>query len=257
MGAVPVQVLACGTRFPPDVHGVRGYSSQRPRRSRHPYCPQRRVSSRIRALRAAVMSDPASKEQWRKLLRARRRAFVEAMPRYDLKRLWRQLSDHAAPHLTGASLVASYWAVGSELDPVFLEERLRAAGAAIALPRTAARDGPLQFHLVDAHTPLVPGRLSIPEPTLDATEVVPRILLVPVVGVDGSGMRLGQAGGYYDRTLAALRAAGPVFAVGLAYDVQLVEQLPCDPWDQRLDAVATPTRWLEFRSPADVLPDRA
>jgi 5-formyltetrahydrofolate cyclo-ligase len=203
------------------------------------------------------VSDPSSKVAWRKQLRSLRRSFVETTPRTTLKRLWRQLAEVAVPQLPMDRLIASYWAVGSEIDPVELEAALRGRGATIALPRTAVVDGPLHFHVVPDHSALEPGRLAIPEPRADSPVADPRVLLVPLVGVDRRGVRLGQAGGYYDRTLAALRANGPVFAVGLAYDCQLVDALPCDPWDQRLDALATPTQWLEFKIPSGGRPDRA
>ncbi len=69
---------------------------------------------------------------------------------------------------------------------------------------------------------------------------------MPLLAVDRRGTRLGQGGGHYDRTLATLRAAGPVLAVGMAWDCQLVDALPTDPWDEPLDALATPSGWRDF-----------
>jgi len=82
-------------------------------------------------------------------------------------------------------------------------------------------------------------------------EAVPEgaiMVLVPGVAFDESCGRLGRGGGFYDRSLAALRATGPVCAVGLAYDAQIVAELPRDVWDQQMDLVATDRRLLQADS---------
>jgi 5-formyltetrahydrofolate cyclo-ligase len=135
--------------------------------------------------------------------------------------------------------------MGAELDPGPLAVRLRAAGAAIASPVVTATAAPLVFRL---HTDDEPARdllgLAVPPPT--APEVTPDVVIIPLLAFDRSGARLGQGGGYYDRTLARLRAAGPVLAVGLAYAAQQVDQIPTEAFDQRLDGVLTETAYLEF-----------
>jgi 5-formyltetrahydrofolate cyclo-ligase len=88
---------------------------------------------------------------------------------------------------------------------------------------------------------LSPGYRGIPEPRPDLPAVRPDVVLVPLVAADRNGHRLGQGGGHYDRTLAALRAQGPVLAIGLAWDMQIMPDIPASPWDQPLDAIATPT----------------
>jgi 5-formyltetrahydrofolate cyclo-ligase len=67
------------------------------------------------------------------------------------------------------------------------------------------------------------------------------------VGVDRQGNRIGQGAGHYDRALQSLRADGSPRTIGLAWDVQLVESVPADPWDQPLDYVITPSRTIEIR----------
>ena len=74
-----------------------------------------------------------------------------------------------------------------------------------------------------------------------------RFVLLPLLGFDHQGFRLGQGGGYYDRALASLRFRRPLL-VGLAYDCQRVEVVPREAWDQPLDAVVTPTRIYRFNS---------
>jgi 5-formyltetrahydrofolate cyclo-ligase len=70
-------------------------------------------------------------------------------------------------------------------------------------------------------------------------EIRPEVLIVPLVAFDRSGTRLGYGGGFYDRTLAMLRAQGPVHAVGFAYAAQEAPELPREGTDARLDAVVT------------------
>lgn len=70
----------------------------------------------------------------------------------------------------------------------------------------------------------------------------PVFAIVPGVGFDLSGVRLGRGGGFYDRALAALRRAGSVRAVGVAFECQIVSKLPHDPWDQGVDVVVSERR---------------
>ncbi len=144
-------------------------------------------------------------------------------------------------------IAAIYHPLGAELDPWPLAARLIEAGAAICAPVVVERDAPLLFRL---HTEDARGvdALGIAVPSADAPEVTPDLIIVPLLAFDRSGGRLGQGGGYYDRTLARLRAAGPLLAVGLAYAAQEVERVPMDAFDQRLDGVLTETAYLDFSS---------
>ncbi len=91
----------------------------------------------------------------------------------------------------------------------------------------------------------VPGQaletdaFGLPAPPADAEPRVPELVITPLLGFDRRGGRLGQGAGCYDRTLAALRAQGPVFALGLAYAAQETGAAPCEPHDQLLDAILT------------------
>ncbi len=85
--------------------------------------------------------------------------------------------------------------------------------------------------------------------------MTPEVLLVPMLAFDRSGYRLGYGGGYYDRTLAALRAAGRVLAVGIAYAAQEVPSVPHGPRDERLDWIATDAgAWSADRGGEDAGP---
>ncbi|MCB4770945.1 5-formyltetrahydrofolate cyclo-ligase [Ancylobacter sp. Lp-2] len=140
-------------------------------------------------------------------------------------------------------VVALFAPIGTEIDTGPLAAGLRAAGANLALPVVVDMKAPLLFRLWSAGVPLVevpgPGRLSIPVPPESAPLVIPDVLVVPLAAFDPGGHRLGYGGGYYDRTLAALRRAKRVEAVGYAFAVQELPCLPAESHDERLDAVVT------------------
>jgi len=139
--------------------------------------------------------------------------------------------------------IAGYWPLPNELDPLPLLERLRAEWQArILLPAVLEGALPLSFRLWDGMAEsLVPGRYGIPAPGPEAQSLRPDLVLVPLLGFDKAGGRLGLGAGYYDATLAALRAddgALPL-CVGYAFAVQQVPNVPRRPEDQDLDWVVT------------------
>lgn len=147
------------------------------------------------------------------------------------------------------AVVAGYWPFGSELDVRPLMTELATAGVALALPVTRALDLPLEFRRWQPGDALENGAHGISQPTPAAPVVVPNILLVPLLAFDAAGWRLGYGAGYYDRTLAVLRdrlLAPRVLAIGLAYAVQEMAQIPHHAGDQRLDGVVTEqgARWF-------------
>ena len=117
-------------------------------------------------------------------------------------------------------------------------------GHPVALPRVTTLDKPMEFR---RHTDpygesdLEAGVWGLRQPGVDAPVVVPEVLFMPLVGVTAKGDRLGQGGGYYDRFLAA---HPQTIAIGMAWDVQEVPELPTELHDMRLSAIVTPTRIL-------------
>ncbi len=117
-------------------------------------------------------------------------------------------------------------------------------GHPIALPRVTTLDKPMEFRLhTDPYeeSDLEAGVWGLRQPRIDAPVVVPEVLFMPLVGFTPSGDRLGQGGGYYDRFLAA---HPQTIAIGMAWDVQEVPELPTELHDMRLPALVTPTRGL-------------
>lgn len=137
------------------------------------------------------------------------------------------------------SVIASYSARGSEMDPAPLAEALRALGHRIALPVMAGRDRPLVFRIHSPGEPLVPNAQGIREPDMAAAVVTPDVLLVPLLAFDRRGGRLGAGGGYYDRTLEDLRGRKTVLAIGIGFACQELAAIPVAPHDAVLDRIVT------------------
>lgn len=180
--------------------------------------------------------------------RAVRAAFVHALAPAVRTGLEAALAAQVMAQLPAPAVLASYAAAGDEIDPSATERRALTAGWKLVYPRVT-KGRPLGFHAAPREA-LVPGPLGIAEPPPDAPLVRPDVLLVPLLEVDGLGNRLGQGGGYYDRTLAQLRETGPVLAIGICWDVQLVEAIAAQPWDAPLDALATPSAFQALRGPS-------
>jgi len=145
--------------------------------------------------------------------------------------------------LPPASPVAIYHAMASELDAEPLALALIEAGRVLCLPVVEQRDAALVFRRWIPGDPLEMDAGGCPAPLPLAEAVVPELILTPLLAFDDAGTRLGQGGGYYDRTFAALPH---VTRVGLAYAGQRAERLPVEPHDIRLHGVLTETGYTPF-----------
>ncbi|MBF0354125.1 MAG: 5-formyltetrahydrofolate cyclo-ligase [Alphaproteobacteria bacterium] len=170
----------------------------------------------------------------------------------SLKQISRADSRHQSKPFNGfdfrrpALVVAGYWPMGSEMDPRPLMMSLQDQGARLALPVVTARNEALSFRAFSFADALKPGLCGSLEPTPDQPLLTPSLLLVPLLGFDRKGCRLGQGGGFYDRTLASLRKSRQLQAIGIAYAAQEVASLPCQAHDQKLDAIATEEGFIEI-----------
>lgn len=135
-------------------------------------------------------------------------------------------------------VVAGYIAIKDELSPEHLIERFKLSGAAIAMPRIN-EDDTMDFRLWEPGEALVKGRFGLMEPPSSAPLATPSLVLVPLLGFDAHGTRLGYGKGHYDRALATLRAKGRTFACAVAYKAQMLDDLPAEPHDQPLDWAVT------------------
>jgi len=142
----------------------------------------------------------------------------------------------------GGLTIAGYAPKGSEINCIPLMEKLKARGARMCLPVVVEKHQPLIFRSWEPGQELVLGAFGIDEPLEDAPVVVPDMVLVPLLAFNAKGFRLGYGGGYYDRTLAQLRADNEhMVAVGLGYEAQGISRLPIERHDQKLDWIISET----------------
>jgi len=183
----------------------------------------------------------ADKMGLRQAMRARRRDLARAQPDAAARAAGALPLDR----LPAFASFSGYHPMGAELDPRPLMRRLAATGASLTLPAAESPDAPLVFRAWDLADPLSPDAVGVPAPPASARVVAPDLVIAPLLAFDRAGGRLGQGAGHYDRTLANLRAARPVFVLGLAYAGQELDHVPTEPHDQRLDAILTETGYIE------------
>lgn len=143
------------------------------------------------------------------------------------------------------SRIALYWPVGAELNPLGLAECPELATHTFALPVVDGEASPLAFRRWAAGDEVVVADFGVSVPIANEL-VVPDLVIVPLIGFDRHGHRLGQGGGFYDRTLAELRAKGEILAVGLAFSVQECLNVPHEDHDELLDRLVTENEVIEF-----------
>jgi 5-formyltetrahydrofolate cyclo-ligase len=145
------------------------------------------------------------------------------------------------------TVVSGFWPMKEELDirPLMIE--LSNEGCQLALPIVVAKGQPLGFRAWRPGDPLEPGVFGTLHPSARRESLEPDTLIVPLLACDRDGWRLGYGGGYYDRTLRALRRRGKVTAVGVGFDAQfLSEDVPHGSDDERLDWLLTDRRTCAF-----------
>jgi len=183
-----------------------------------------------RNLRSAMLA-------WRAdLAEAERRAAAEGLRATWLREL---------PFETPA-IVSGFWPIKEEIDirPLLIE--LHNQGCQLALPVVQGKGQPLLFRAWRPGDPLEAGVFGTLQPQARRETIEPEALLVPLLACDEEGWRLGYGGGFYDRTLLGLRARKRVTAVGVAFNAQLVPEVPRGPDDQRLDWLLTDQRACAF-----------
>ncbi len=144
------------------------------------------------------------------------------------------------------AVVSGFWPIGDEFDPRPLMEALAAKGHHLCLPVVVGRGRPLAFRAWAPGEPLERAGFGLSVPRWDAPPAIPRFLIVPLLAFDRRGYRVGYGAGYYDRTIAELRAhVRSLCAVGVGFALQEVPEVPALAHDQRLDAVATEAYLIE------------
>lgn len=180
---------------------------------------------------------PGAKDDLRQEMRAARAAIPEARRAEAAQRVAAGVRTQLEGRVPRGAL--AYAATSEELDPSVLVRSLLGSGVRVAYPRVCA-PGELTLHWA-GEDELEPGYCGLLEPTvgcapaaLDAIDLV----IVPGVAFDAHCHRLGMGGGFYDRLLA--RMPSSALAIGIAFDEQMVESVPCEEHDRPLHAVVTP-----------------
>lgn len=205
------------------------------------------------------MPTPSNRQrqQLRQTLRAKRRSLTKAQQQQAALQLVRHLRQQ--PGFIQAKTLVVYWANDGELDPEPLAKMATALNKAVYLPVLHPFQPRLLWFVrwIPGQTPLIKNRLGIREPKLRGyglcrhRQIQPwavDLVLMPLVGFDRQGGRLGMGGGFYDRTFdtSKSRARRPLL-VGLAHSCQEVAHLPQAAWDVPLDAIATPEGYLKTK----------
>ncbi|MCC5884591.1 MAG: 5-formyltetrahydrofolate cyclo-ligase [Halomonas sp.] len=199
----------------------------------------------------ALIADAfSSRRELRQELRRRRRALSPAQRRQADRALCQRLQQ--LPELKRARRVALYLPNDGEIDPRPLIPWLERRGVNVYLPVLKPLSAnSLWFVHYHPGTPMRRNRFGIPEPeTRHGAHRARRLatwaldlILLPLVGFDDDGQRMGMGGGFYDRSLAFTRRSGPrPILMGLAHDCQRVNRLPAEPWDIPLDAIVSDIR---------------
>jgi len=182
------------------------------------------------------------KKQLRTALREARREHVNAQPDAFRALLFNRPPAPLLRMIDETAIIGLYHATQFEAPAASYARFFSEAGHTIALPRFAEEDAPMAFAEHSdpfAQTDLEPGPFGLVQPSANASQIVPDVVFVPLIGFTKRFERLGQGGGQYDRWLGQ---HPDCIAIGLAWDVQLVDALPVEPHDINMHAIVTPTR---------------
>ena len=145
-------------------------------------------------------------------------------------------------------VVSSFWPIRFEINPYQLTQELKRRGAQLALPVVMDKTT-LEFRAYDHDDDLIDAGFGTKGPSANAAVVDPDILLVPLAVFDLHCGRIGYGAGFYDRAIAKLRAKGrQPKTFGIAFEQQLVDQVPQDEFDIKLDYILTPDK--AYKNPA-------
>lgn len=183
----------------------------------------------------ADTSPESAKTRLRSEADARRRAIPADFRKTSAAAIARHFFD-AVP-IEQAQVVAGYWPIRDEIDTQAILLQLMQRGQAVCLPVVRGQNEKLDFRLWEEGAALYPSGFGILAPAETAPVAIPDIVLMPLLGFDRLGTRLGYGGGYYDRTLGAL-AQKPLL-IGLAFAAQEFPRIPRETHDHPLDMVIT------------------
>ncbi|HVY52106.1 MAG TPA: 5-formyltetrahydrofolate cyclo-ligase [Devosia sp.] len=184
------------------------------------------------------MADPRIEEA-KAALRLRARATRAAILNSSRASAARAVADHffRAVPLRPSDIVAGYWRIKDEMDCQPILIRLMDTFQPVCLPVVLGEDQPLALRLWEQGAPLYEAGFGTLAPSELAPQVEPDVIIMPLLGFDGRGTRLGYGGGYYDRTLERLSKKPRL--VGIAFAAQELDAIPHEPHDFPLDVIVT------------------
>lgn len=188
-----------------------------------------------------------SKRQLRRHLRAQRQSLDRHQQNLAARRLLNQL--RRLPEYRNARHIAGYWASDGEISLQSLFRHARFSGKRYYLPIIARQEGKMTFHRYCQGQWLFDNRYGMKEPgRRQPSRPIQKfdVIIVPLVGFDRRGRRLGMGGGYYDRALTFKCQHRP-FLIGVAHALQEVQCLPTDHWDVPMDAIVTDQTVIRLR----------
>jgi 5-formyltetrahydrofolate cyclo-ligase len=184
------------------------------------------------------MEDWDEIRKWRRLKRTELRSKRSALPSHEKESVRTRVCDliwERLPELRDAC-IGFYWPFQGEIDLRGLVRNFIALGAEAALPVVVEKQQPMEFWSWRPQMKLVRGIWNIPIPG-ERNPVQPMVLLVPLLGFDPAGYRLGYGGGYYDRTLATF--AKKPLTIGIGYELGRLETIYPQPHDISMEAIVT------------------
>jgi 5-formyltetrahydrofolate cyclo-ligase len=196
------------------------------------------------------MPSSAAVDQVKARLRGEALARRDALPAQTRAAAAREIAGRAFPvAISPGMIVSGFMPLKSEISPIPLMRTLADAGARLALPVVAGRGRPLIMRAFAFGQSLVAGVWGIREPGPEAPQVLPDIVIAPLLAFDRRGYRIGYGAGYYDMTIAALRAQKSIAVVGIAFAAQEIAEVPRTSRDARLDLVLTEREVIDCRAP--------
>ena len=194
------------------------------------------------------MSQPSAISEQKSALRAQVLALRDVMPAAQRQAAAETIAARALPvEVAPGMIVSGFMPMKTEINPLPLLRKLSEQGAHLALPCIAGRGHPLIMRAWKIGDEFKAGQWGIREPLPEAPEIAPDIVIVPLAAFDRTGQRIGYGAGYYDMTLARLRATKKVVAIGIAFAVQEIAAVPATERDERLDFVLTEREIIDFR----------
>jgi len=200
-----------------------------------------RQTAKVVPSHAPILAD---KVAMRRLARERRREYILSLSDDQRRACEDQLAEGLDPLLAKSRIIGGYCPLPSEISPLPALLKAASHGATTAFPAFSDHRDVFRFL---AGEPVEKGPWAVLQPALGAPHVFPDLILVPLVGCDRRGTRLGQGKGHYDRVLDGLRHHGALL-IGVGWAVQMLEgHIPSDPWDVPLDGFASPAGLDMFR----------